>query len=64
MLAAPAAAQTPCAPRDHVLKELAKNYAEAVVAGGITGTGALVELLTSPDGGTWTFRLIPEEPKP
>ena len=43
-----------CAPRDAMLRELATRYVEAPAAIGI-GAGNLVELLTAPDGLTWTI---------
>ncbi len=50
-----AAAQPPCQPRDRVIELLAARYREAPVAMGINKMGALVEVLTSADGATWTI---------
>ena len=38
-----------------MLSHLAKKYGEAPVAVGLTNKGALVEVLTSSDGKTWTI---------
>ncbi len=54
VLARHAVAQQICAERIGVLKQLAKTHQEAPVALGITGSGQVVELLTS-DKGTWTI---------
>ena len=55
----PAAAQTPmqvdCNWRAEVIAHLAKKYGEQPVASGVTSSGGLVELLTSPGGATWTI---------
>ncbi len=44
-----------CRPHDEVIEHLAWRYGEAPVALGVTNKGALVELLSKPDGGTWTL---------
>jgi hypothetical protein len=49
------AAPAGCAARADVLKQLAKQYHEAPVAVGLINVGALVEVLTSQDGSTWTI---------
>ncbi|MEQ9643512.1 MAG: hypothetical protein RIM84_26065 [Alphaproteobacteria bacterium] len=54
LLAAPAAAQTPCGPRQALLDGLAESYAERVVAQALTEDGRMLELLASADGATWT----------
>ena len=41
--------------RDNVLALLASRYGEHPVAGGLASTGALVEVLPTPDGSTWTI---------
>ncbi|HEX7075082.1 MAG TPA: hypothetical protein VF226_13655 [Hyphomicrobiaceae bacterium] len=46
-----------CIPRDLVLKNLADNFQEAPVGVGLASNGVLLELLTSPDGSTWTVIL-------
>ena len=45
----------PCDDRESVLPILAKKYQEQPIALGVTNTGNLVELLTSPKGRTWTL---------
>lgn len=54
-LAGAAQAQPACGPRAQVLAWLAASYREAPVAAGVSGQGALVEVLASPDGATWTI---------
>jgi hypothetical protein len=57
-LAAPTpavAAPANCGPRAELLKKLAKQYREAPVAVGLANNGALVEVLTSDSGATWTI---------
>ncbi len=57
-IAAPRPAQPmACFPRDAALSRLAAKYGESLVAVGVTSKGALVEVLTSSDGGTWTIIL-------
>ncbi len=55
LLAPSAAAQGPCYLRGKALAYLAKKYKEQPIALGVTNTGTLIELLTSPEGGTWTI---------
>ena len=49
------AQRTACRPRDDVLSILAAKYGEVPVAVGVTSKGALVEVLTSGDGNTWSI---------
>jgi hypothetical protein len=49
------AAPTNCGPRNELLKALAKKYSEAPTAVGLSNSGALVEVLTSDRGATWTI---------
>ena len=53
----PAAAQAgvECAPRTALLAGLATKFHEAPVAIGLASSGALIEILTSADGETWTL---------
>ena len=44
-----------CFDRDKALADLAKKYQEQSTAFGVTNMGNLVELLTSPEGETWTL---------
>ena len=55
LLSGAGAAQTACAPRAEVLEILRGRYGEAVVAGGVTTKGVLLEVVASDDGGTWTI---------
>lgn len=50
----PAGAQQICAERVGILKQLNKTHKEAPQALGVTGSGQIIELLTS-DRGTWTI---------
>jgi hypothetical protein len=49
------AASPACGPRTQLLDQLTKKYKEAPVAVGLANNGALVEVLTSNDGATWTI---------
>jgi hypothetical protein len=53
--------QTICNTRDSVVSQLSNKYKETTVAVGVTNTGGLVEVLSSPDGNTWT--IIVTKPK-
>ncbi len=58
LIPTPAAAQqVPCGQRDNVLGRLAQKYGESPVAIGVTSMGGLVEVLSTPDGKTWTIIL-------
>jgi len=53
--AAQAPAQEPaCAPHPELVRALAKDYGERLVSVGLTNTGALMEVLASADGATWS----------
>ena len=52
-----AVAQQQCSQRTQVVEHLAKKYKEAQIAVGVTGKGALVEVLSTEDGGTWSILL-------
>ena len=52
-----AAAEIPCGKRDTIVDWLAGKYLEEPVASGISSKGALLEVLSSRDGGTWTILL-------
>ena len=54
---ASAQAQSACGKRAQVLEWLADTYREKPVAIGVTGTGALVEVVASGAGATWTILL-------
>jgi len=55
LLSGAGAAQSACAPRADVLETLRNRYGEAIVAGGVTTKGVLLEVVASNDGGTWTL---------
>ncbi|QDP58371.1 MAG: hypothetical protein Unbinned664contig1000_52 [Prokaryotic dsDNA virus sp.] len=44
-----------CGVRANVLTSLAAKYSESPVAVGVTANGGLIELLSAPDGKTWTI---------
>ena len=48
------AQQVPCGKRGNVLKQLSAGHSEAPAATGLTSTGSMLEVLTSPAGGSWT----------
>ncbi len=50
-----ALAAPPCGPRADVLAQLAKTFDEAPIAVGLADSGALVEVLMSDRGATWTI---------
>ncbi len=50
----PAGAQAACGDRAKMISHLGATYSEQPVAMGLTSTGAVIEVLTSPSG-TWTF---------
>ncbi len=55
LAASSAFAAAPCNTRDSVLERLAEKYFEAPIAVGVTNTGALIEVLATEDGDTWTI---------
>src|SRR3546814_10571970 len=55
--ALPAAAQEQCHDRKQVTDYLADRYREEPVAMGLANNGGLIEVLTSPEGGTWTIMI-------
>ncbi len=50
----PAGAQAACGDRTKMITHLGAKYSEQPVAMGLTWSGAVIEVLTSPSG-TWTF---------
>ena len=50
-----AATAASCAPREVLLRRLAEGYGEAPQALGLTGNGALLELLVSPGGRSFSI---------
>src|SRR5262245_56275891 len=59
ILTMPAEAATSplCAPRAELLKQLSARYKEVPVAVGLSNSGALIEVLTSEQGSTWTIMI-------
>ena len=57
ILVSPAAAQPVCTDRSNTLKNLEENYSEVPVSMGLTTTGAVVEILSSKSGNSWTIIL-------
>jgi len=47
--------QPACGDRAKVLSGLSAEYSESPVALGVTASGGLIELLSAPDGKTWTI---------
>ena len=52
-----ASAEVPCGQRDTIVDWLAGKYKEAPVASGISSKGALIEVLSTEEGDTWTILL-------
>jgi len=57
LVSSAASAEVPCGQRDTIVDWLAHKYKEAPVAAGINNKGALIEVLSSKDGNTWTILL-------
>ncbi len=55
LAATPVQAQLKCGDRTEALEHLATKYNEAPIAFGLTTTGSLLEVVTTPDGSTWTI---------
>ncbi len=56
LYAVPSGAQAVCGDRAKLINLLGKNYSEQPQAMGLTSAGAVIEVLTSPDG-TWSILL-------
>ena len=65
LLCGPAMAQESCRPdRDGAAQHLLDKYGEVPVAVAVTSTGALLEVLATPDGSTWTIMVtLPDRSK-
>lgn len=50
-----AQAQMACAERSDILSRLDGQYSEVPVAMGLANNGGVIEVLSSPDGNTWTI---------
>jgi len=56
ILSGPAVAQELfCADRSEILSHMGEKYSEAPASAGLTATGNVMEVLSSPDGKTWTL---------
>ena len=56
MMATPASAQMACGERDKIIGELTETWDENRTAIGLSNTGAVIEVFSSPNG-TWTMLL-------
>lgn len=61
LLALPNSAEGACVLHEWLVGELSEQYSEHPIARGLTGDGALLEILSSDDGRTWT--LLVTEPE-
>jgi len=61
LFAANAAAQVPCYQRESIVTLLAAQYKEIPVAIGVNSKGALIEVLSSEHGHTWTILVTTPE---
>lgn len=57
LTAVPAGGQPACFDRTALFAQLDADFAEAPIALGLTDDGALLEVVASPDGRTWTIAL-------
>ena len=57
LVSSAASAEVPCGQRDTIVDWLAGKYKEAPVASGISSKGALIEVLSTEKGDTWTILL-------
>jgi hypothetical protein len=57
LVSSAASAEVPCGQRDKIVDWLAVKYMEEPVASGISSKGALIEVLSTQDGDTWTILL-------
>ena len=51
----PAPAQPQCQPRDILLERLERSYGEVPAGSGVIHDGALLEIVMTPDGATWSM---------
>ncbi len=54
LVSSAASAQVPCGQRDTIVNWLAGKYKEAPVASGISSKGALIEVLSTADGTSYS----------
>jgi len=57
LVAGPAMAQQACDTRSNVMNHLGQKYSEAQVGVGVANNGGLVEIMTAPNGSTWTMTM-------
>ena len=57
LVSSPAPAQPQCAPRDALLEQLESAYGEIPAGLGVIHDGALLEIVMTPDGATWSMAL-------
>ncbi len=55
VVAVPASAQMACAERNDIISRLDGQYSEEPVAMGLANNGGIIEVLSSPEGSTWTI---------
>ncbi len=60
--APPADAQAVCGPRAEILERLEREFAETPQAIGLSGDGALIEIVVSPSGGWTILATYPKRP--
>ncbi len=60
-LAPPVLAQTACAPREALIKQLDTKYSETLTGGGLRNDSQVLEIWTAPETGTWTALLTTAE---
>ena len=46
-----------CAPRDHMVADLADKYGEVLIGGGVAGPTQIIELRVSAATGSWTITM-------
>ncbi len=56
-LTPPALAQSTCAPREALIKQLDGKYKETLTGGGLRNDNQVLEIWTAPETGTWTALL-------
>jgi len=61
LFALPGSAEGGCVVREWLVGELRKQHGEQLIAQGVTNQGALVEVLSSDDGRTWSLLITEPE---
>lgn len=57
LVSGPASAPPQCAPRDALLEQLDSAYGEVPAGSGVIHDSALLEIVMTPDGATWSMVL-------